>query len=93
MLHLFVIDYKYSFLIPCVLIIFRPPPLKKCTYVTCKLNEQLCGTSCYDPKVQVSEIMLFVYPMLLHDFQSSQIFSAGHFLVAYFLAKSQYCCL
>ncbi|XP_066923568.1 usherin-like [Clytia hemisphaerica] len=31
----------------------KEKPVQKCTFITCKINEQLCGTKCYDPKVQV----------------------------------------
>ena len=31
----------------------RPPPVKVCTYIECSIDEELCGTTCYNPRTKV----------------------------------------
>lgn len=38
------------------LFFFRPPPVKLCTYIECPLAQDLCGTSCFDPRTKVAAL-------------------------------------
>ena len=44
-------------------------PVRKCAYVTCKIKEQLCGSTCYDPKVMVrNDFITFISKTFVPSF-------------------------